>query len=153
MVQSHSSLLVQMLIVSDFIWIHIICWFGVPETITANNGQLFKSVTLYKLYVKHQIMENQSSGYHAPTNISAEFKKILFTILEKMIDKKKKTWPNKLPETLWAYCNKVRTPTQATPYLLVFGGEVVLPLEIHLLSLRVPYMKKWWTKKRPTYVS
>jgi hypothetical protein len=29
------------------------------------------------------------------------------------------------------------TPTQATPYSLVYGCEVVLPLEVELPSLRV----------------
>lgn len=28
-----------------------------------------------------------------------------------------KAWPDKLPEALWAYSTKVRTPNQATPYL------------------------------------
>ena len=31
----------------------------------------------------------------------------------------------------------VRTPTQATPFSLVYGSEAVLPLEVQLPSLRV----------------
>jgi hypothetical protein len=31
----------------------------------------------------------------------------------------------------------VRTPTQATPYSLVYGSEAVLPLEVQLPSIRV----------------
>lgn len=54
-----------------------------------------------------------------------------------MVDKNKNTWPNKLPKIVWAYRIMIRTTTQATPYYLVVGGEVVLPLEICLLSLRV----------------
>ena len=42
-----------------------------------------------------------------------------------------------MQEALWAYRTSCRTPTQATPYSLVFGVEAVLPLEIELPSLRV----------------
>ena len=38
---------------------------------------------------------------------------------------------------MWAYCTTYRTPTQATPYSLVYGVEVVLPLERQIPSLRI----------------
>ena len=38
---------------------------------------------------------------------------------------------------MWAYRVTVRTPTQSTPYSLVFGIEAVLPLEVELPALRV----------------
>lgn len=40
-----------------------------------------------------------------------------------MVDKNKKTWPEKLPEALWAYKTTVRIAIQATPYSLVFRGS------------------------------
>ena len=42
-------------------------------------------------------------------------------------------WSEKLPFALWVY----RTSTGATPYSLVYGMEVVLPVEIEMGSLRV----------------
>ena len=36
-------------------------------------------------------------------------------------------------EALWAYRTTYRTPTQATPYSLVYGVEVVLPLKRYRL--------------------
>ena len=38
---------------------------------------------------------------------------------------------------LWAYRAKFRTPTQVTPYSLVYGVEDVLPLEYQILFLRI----------------
>jgi len=35
------------------------------------------------------------------------------------------------------YRTSYRTPTQSTPYALVYGVEDVLPLEIQILSLRI----------------
>ncbi|RVW12749.1 hypothetical protein CK203_108641 [Vitis vinifera] len=43
----------------------------------------------------------------------------------------------KLPFALWAYRTSFRTPTEATPYSLVYGMEVVLPIETEMGSLRV----------------
>ena len=42
-----------------------------------------------------------------------------------------------MEEALWAYRTTYRTPTQATPYSLAFGVEVVPPLERQIPSLRL----------------
>ena len=62
---------------------------------------------------------------------------MLDKILKKMVHKYRRDWHDRLFEALWAYRVTVRTPTQATPYSLVYGCEAVLPLEIQLPSLRV----------------
>lgn len=88
--------------VAEFIRIHIVYRFGVPETITADNGQQFKRAALYKLYDKYRIKRNHSSWYYAPANgLAKAFNKTLCTILKKMVDKNKKVWPERLPEALW----------------------------------------------------
>ena len=46
-------------------------------------------------------------------------------------------WSENLPFALWAYRTSFRTSTGATPYSLVYGMEVVLPVEIEMGSLRV----------------
>ena len=48
-----------------------------------------------------------------------------------------KDWHEKLPFALHAYRTGVRTSTGATPYSLVYGMEVVLPIEVEILLLRV----------------
>ncbi|XP_074301133.1 uncharacterized protein LOC141632486 [Silene latifolia] len=58
------------------------------------------------------------------------------TIIEKMTEKYH-DWPTKLPFALWGYRTSVRTPTGATPYSLVYGMEVVLPIELEIPSLRI----------------
>ncbi|XP_070034844.1 uncharacterized protein [Nicotiana tomentosiformis] len=42
-----------------------------------------------------------------------------------------------MEEALWAYRTTHRTPTQVTPYSLVYGVEVVLPLERQITLLRL----------------
>ncbi|XP_028060408.1 uncharacterized protein LOC114264016 [Camellia sinensis] len=125
-------------VVSEYIRTHIIYRFGIPESIIMDNGQPFRSDALNKLFAKYKIKNNHSSRYHAPANGLAEvFNKTLCKILKNMVDKNKKAWHEKLQEALWAYRTSHRTPTQATPYSLVFRGEAVLLLEVQIPSLRV----------------
>ncbi|RDY00473.1 hypothetical protein CR513_16343, partial [Mucuna pruriens] len=42
-----------------------------------------------------------------------------------------------LPYMLHGYCTSIRTSTRATPYSLVYGTKVVLPVEVKIPSLRV----------------
>jgi hypothetical protein len=48
-----------------------------------------------------------------------------------------KDWHEMLPFALHAYCTKVRTSIGATPYMLVYGMEAVMPLKVEIPSLRL----------------
>ena len=45
-------------------------------------------------------------------------------------------WHEKLPFALMGYRTTVRISVGATPYLLVYGTEVVIPAEVKIPSLR-----------------
>nr|XP_009600042.1 uncharacterized protein LOC104095593 [Nicotiana tomentosiformis] len=57
-------------------------------------------------------------------------------ILLKMINNHKH-WHEKLPFALLGYRITIRTSTGATPYLLVYGTEAVIPAEVEIPSLRI----------------
>ncbi|XP_070015785.1 uncharacterized protein [Nicotiana sylvestris] len=57
-------------------------------------------------------------------------------ILRKMIEKHKQ-WHKKLSFTLLGYRTTVRTSTGATPYMLVYGTEAVIPAEVEIPSQRI----------------
>jgi hypothetical protein len=42
-----------------------------------------------------------------------------------------------LYSTLWAYQMSVKTATGFSPFQLVYGLEAVLPIECHILSLKL----------------
>ena len=48
-----------------------------------------------------------------------------------------KDWSEYLPFALWGYRTIMHTITGQTPFLLVYGCEVVLPIETKIKSLRV----------------
>ena len=71
--------------------------------------------------------------YHAAANrLAKAFNKTLCNLLKKVVLKSKREWHERLGEALWAYRTMYRVPTQSTPYALVYGVEVILPLEIQI---------------------
>ena len=48
----------------------------------------------------------------------------------------KGAWLKELPSVLWAYKTTVRTPTRETPFNLMYGTEVVIPVKIGITSLK-----------------
>ncbi|XP_070011215.1 uncharacterized protein [Nicotiana sylvestris] len=50
---------------------------------------------------------------------------------------KHKQWHEKLSFALLGYRTTVRTSTGATPYMLVYGTEAVIPAEVEIPSLRI----------------
>ncbi|XP_015167186.1 uncharacterized protein [Solanum tuberosum] len=57
-------------------------------------------------------------------------------ILRKMIDNRR-GWHEMFPYALLGYRTTVRTSVGATPYLLVYGTEAVIPAEVEVPSLRI----------------
>ncbi|XP_015162450.1 uncharacterized protein [Solanum tuberosum] len=57
-------------------------------------------------------------------------------ILRKIVDSHKQ-WHEKLPYTLLGYRTTIKTSTGATPYMLVYGSEAVIPAEVEIPSLRI----------------
>ena len=75
--------------------------------------------------------------YNAPNGLAKAFNKTLCNLLKKIINKSKKDWHEQVGETLWAYQTTYQMPAQVTLYSLIYGVEVVLPLERQIPSLRI----------------
>ncbi|KAI3472363.1 hypothetical protein Pfo_031104 [Paulownia fortunei] len=104
----------------DFIRINIIYRYGIPRYIITDNGKPFCNSLIDKLYQKFSFKQRKSSMYYAVANGLAEaFNKTL------------------IGEALWAYRTTFRTPTQATPYALVYSVDAIVPLEQQIPSLRI----------------
>jgi hypothetical protein len=122
--------------VADFIRVNIIYRYGVPRYIITDNGKPFVNSTIDKLCQKFGFKQRKSSMYHAPANGLAEaFNKTLCNLLKKVVSKSKRDWNERITETLWAYRTTYKTPTQATPYALVYEVKAVVPLEQQISSL------------------
>ena len=79
-----------------------------------------------------------SSPYNAQANGQAESSnKILIKLIKKKIEENPKRWHEVLSEALWAHRISRHGATKVTPFELVYGQEVVLPVEINLEAYRL----------------
>ena len=87
-----------------FVWKNIICWFGIPQAIVANNRPQFDSIA-FRTFCSELKIKNlystprypQSNGQVKATN------KTLLSMLKKRLEKAKGKWVDELPRVLLAY--------------------------------------------------
>ena len=59
--------------------------------------------------------------------------------LKKRLDDAKGKWVEELPHVLWTYQTTPRRSTGETPFSMIYGAEIVIPLEIGFLTLRMSF--------------
>jgi hypothetical protein len=124
--------------VISFLQEHIIYLFGVPQTLTTDQGPSFMSYQFREFVEYMKIKLLNSSPYYAQVNGQAEASnKVLIKIIKKRIKDNPRRWHEKLLEALWAHRTSRHGATKVTPFEFVYGQEAVLPVEIGLQSLRV----------------
>jgi hypothetical protein len=126
----------------SFVKEHIIYRFGIPQTITTDQGTQFTSSEFCDFAEEMGIRLHNSSPYYAQANGQAEASnKIMIRLIQKKIDEKPKKWHTVLNEALWSYRMACHGSTQTSPYELVYGHHAVLPWEIQSESRRVRLQK------------
>ncbi|KAA3471415.1 RNA-directed DNA polymerase [Gossypium australe] len=128
---------VTKLAVSKFLKKEIICRYGMPERIISDNALNLKNSTITEVCSQYKTRHHNLSPYRPKMNGAVEAaNKNIKKIVGKMTETYK-DWHEKLPFTLYAYRTSIRTSTRATPFSLVYGMEIVLPIEVEIPSLRV----------------
>jgi len=123
--------------VVDFVHANIICRFGIPKMIITDNAANLNSHLMQEVCQQFKIAHRNSTPYRPKANGAVEAaNKNIKKILQKMVQGSRQ-WHEKLPFALLGYRTTVRTSTGATPYLLVYGTEAVIPAEVEIPSLRV----------------
>jgi hypothetical protein len=126
----------------EFLKEHIIYRFGIPQTITTDQGAQFVSSKFTEFAESMGIKLLNSSPYYAQANGQAETSnKIMIKLIQKKIDQKPKRWHSVLNEALWAYQMAPHGATKTSPYELVYGHHAIFPWEIQPDSRRVVLQK------------
>ena len=81
--------------------------------------------------------ENSTPYYPQANGQVKAINKVLKTMLRRMVGDHKSNWHLTLFSALWAYRTSVKTTTGFTPFHLVYGLEVVLPIECEIPSLKI----------------
>jgi len=124
--------------VIEFITEHIIHRFGIPQTLTTDQGSSFISKEVRDFAELYKIKILNSSLYYAQANGQAESSnKILIKLIKKKIEENPRRWHEVLSEALWAHRISRHGTTKVTPFELVYGQEAVLPVEVNLDAYRL----------------
>jgi transposase InsO family protein len=121
----------------EFITEHIIHRFGIPQTLTTDQGTSFMSKEVREFTELYRIKLLNSSPYYAQANGQAEpSNRTLINLIKKKISDNPKHCHKILSEALWAYRISKHSATKVSPFELVYGQEAVLPVEISLNAVR-----------------
>nr|AAL76190.1 Putative gag-pol polyprotein [Oryza sativa Japonica Group]AAP52444.1 retrotransposon protein, putative, unclassified [Oryza sativa Japonica Group] len=112
----------------QFVQEHIIYRFGLPQTITMDQGSIFVSDEFVQFADSVGIKLLNSSPYYAQANGQAEASnKSLIKLIKRKISDYPRQWHTRLAEALWSYRMACHGSIQVPPYKLVYGHEAVLP--------------------------
>ncbi|XP_028069714.1 uncharacterized protein LOC114272263 [Camellia sinensis] len=114
--------------------------FGIPQTITVDNGIVFNGKLVKAFAVEFGISLINSTPYYAQVNGQAESSnKSSKKEIQRVVQENPREWHNLQLDVLWTYRTSQRSSTGITLYPLVYGHNAILPVEINIESLRV----KW----------
>ena len=117
---------------------------GVPEEILTDNGANFISKTMRQFCQITGIHQIKTSPYHPQTDGMVErFNSTLKRLLRKLTQTHNTEWDECLPFVLWAYRGTIHSTTGFSPYHLLFGREMRLPLD---------ELTRYWKGKEETSV-
>jgi hypothetical protein len=121
-----------------FVLEHIVYCFGIPQTLTTDQGAVFMSHHFKEFTASLGVKLLNSSPYYAQANGQAEASnKTLVVLIKRKIEEKPQRWLVVLIEALWAYRTAKHGAIKVTPYELVYGQEAMMPVEINLQLSRV----------------
>jgi len=119
----------------DFVKEHIVYRFGIPQTITTDQGTMFTSGEFDEFAIGMGINVLNSSPYYAQANGQAEAcNKGIIKLIRRKIEENPRRWQILLNEALWSYRMACHGSTKLSPYQLVYGHDVVVPWEIKTCS-------------------
>jgi hypothetical protein len=124
--------------VIEFITRHIIHRFGIPQTLTTDQGTSVISKEVREFVNSYGIKLLNSSPYYAQVNGQAESNnKTLVKVMKKKIEDIPRRWHEVLSEALWDHRISRHGATKVTSFELMCGQEVVLPVEVNLDTYRL----------------
>ncbi|XP_074371492.1 uncharacterized protein LOC141712443 [Apium graveolens] len=123
--------------IRDFVFNSIVCRFGIPYKLVSDNGKQFDRKELRQLCEELKIKKEFTAVYHPQSNGHTEaVNKIIKHTLKTKLEERKGNWPEELPKVMWSYNTTPRSTTGETSFMLTYGYEAMVPVEVGSGSLR-----------------
>jgi transposase InsO family protein len=120
-------------VVVNFLEGNILSRFGCSQKIVTDNSQAFKSMEMISFCQKYNIVLGHSTTYYPQGNGLVESSnKILMNIIKKVLTENKKAWHVHLKYTLWENQIITKKSIGMSPFQMVYGTDVFLPINISL---------------------
>ena len=104
----------------------------------SDQGSHFINFPVRALTEELERQHKKSTPYHPQVNGTVEaFNKISENELTKVCNANRDDWDLKIPAVLWAYRTTCKRLMRKTLFKLVYGQEVVMPMEYIVPSLRI----------------
>ncbi|RVW63605.1 Pol polyprotein [Vitis vinifera] len=128
--------------VTKFVWKNIVCRFGIPQIIIADNGPQFDSIAFRNFCSELNIRNSYSTPLSSKQWAGGSHKQNSNQCLKEKAEQAKGKWVEELPGVLWAYRTTPGRPTGNTPFALTYGMDAVIPTEIGLPTIRTDAAKQ-----------
>ena len=87
---------------------------------------------------EYKVKHRKSSPYHPQANDQVEStNKVIEGIITKTAHLHRRDWAERLPEALWAYRTTWKNTIRHSSYELVYGKEVLLPIEFQVRTFKI----------------
>ena len=104
--------------------------FGVPAYLVSDQGKAFMGHIITHLCDLFGVQKLRTSPYHVQTNGQVEhMNQMIIRMIGKLEEDKKACWSEHLPELLLAYNATRSTVTGYSPYYLLFGRRLRIPVD------------------------
>jgi hypothetical protein len=124
----------------NFILEHIVHMFRIPQTLTTDQGHAFMYHQFKEFAKSLSIKLLNSSPYYVQANGQAKASnKSMIDLIKKKINEKPRRWHEVLSKALQAYRSAKHGAIKVMMFELVYGQEVVLPVEINLQTYRITH--------------
>jgi hypothetical protein len=121
--------------VAKFIYEEIICRHGVSQEILSDRGTSFMNKLIDELCENYQTKHRLTSAYRPQTNGMVErFNRTISECISKLVQDNNKEWDQLIDAVLLAYRTKKHKTTGKTPFYLIYGREVTLPIDLKIPS-------------------
>ncbi len=105
--------------------------YGAPEFLHTDQGRNFESNLMKEVCQVLGIMKTRTTPFHPQSDGLVErFNRTLLQMLSTAVIDHEEDWDLQLPLLMLAYRSSIQESTKVTPFSLMFGREVCLPIDV-----------------------